>query len=58
MSLEQNLAALQRHHDHFRDRVAVTRTVLDARGPGDPGRSATTRGTPHADPGQPPERRY
>lgn len=32
MSLEQNLADLQRHHDHFRDRVGFTYTVLEARG--------------------------
>jgi hypothetical protein len=33
MSLEENLADLQRHHDHFRDRVGFTYTVLDPRGP-------------------------
>lgn len=32
MSLEQNLADLQRHHDHFRDRVGFTYTVLETRG--------------------------
>ena len=35
MSLDQNLADLQRHHDHFRDRVGFTYTVLEARGPAD-----------------------
>jgi hypothetical protein len=33
MSLEQNLADLQRHHDHFRDRIGFTYTVLEAHGP-------------------------
>jgi hypothetical protein len=33
MSLEENLADLQRHHDDFRDRVGFTYTVLDVRGP-------------------------
>jgi hypothetical protein len=35
MSLEQNLADLQRHQDHFRDRVGFTYTVLEARVPDD-----------------------
>lgn len=33
MSLEQNLADLQRHRDHFRDRIGFTYTVLEAPGP-------------------------
>lgn len=33
MSLEQNLADLQRHHDHFRDRLGFTYTVLEPDGP-------------------------
>ncbi len=32
MSLEQNLADLQRHDEHFRHRVGFTYTVLEARG--------------------------
>jgi hypothetical protein len=35
MSLEQNLADLQRHRDHFRDRVGFTYTVLEGVGPVD-----------------------
>jgi hypothetical protein len=35
MSLEQNLADLQRHHDDSSDRVGFTYTVLEARGPAD-----------------------
>jgi hypothetical protein len=33
MSLEDNLGDLQAHHDHFRDRVGFTYTVLEPRGP-------------------------
>ena len=35
MPLAQNLTDLQRHHDHFTDRVGFTYTVLEARGPTD-----------------------
>lgn len=33
MSLEDNRADLQRHHDHFHDRVGFTYTVLEPEGP-------------------------
>jgi hypothetical protein len=35
MSLEENLADLQRHHDDFHDRRGFTFTVLDVHGPAD-----------------------
>ena len=35
MSLDENLADLQRHSDHFRDRVGFTYTVLETSGPVD-----------------------
>lgn len=35
MSLEENLADLEQHAEHFRDRVGFTYTVLDPHGPVD-----------------------